>query len=157
MWCFSQKLFVATQSCLLLLLVIHDWIDLAPFNDIFALRANAGVVARIVSTCANSVLIACALVGTLYFRQAALPMWFRWYLVVTYGLPLLGGFMVWYRPMLLGGQAWNKEHFKKTYARTHHLIPGGDEDVRPNTMRIAIHILIVLSAVLAFCKAMGRF
>ncbi len=157
MWCFSQKLFVITQSCLLILLIIHDWIDLAPFNDVEIIRKSNYLKGMVISTLINCATIGCALAGTLYYRNLPAPTWFAWYLVIAYSLFCFGAFMFWYRPMLFGAQACSKEHFKKEYAHTHHLIPGGDEDVRPNTMHILIHIFIVLSAVLAFCKAMGRF
>ena len=154
--CFSQMLFIIMQSCLLVLLIIHDWIDLAPFNDLRALHAE-GIRAVVISTMTNCTLIAFALVGTLYFGMGPLPGWFSYYLFITYALPLLGGFMLWYRPMLFGSKSWNKEHFKKMYAHTHHLISGSDEDVRPNTLRLVIHFFIVVNAVLAFCKVLGRF
>ena len=141
-------LFVVSQLILIVFLIAHDWFNLVPFNDLAALHSN-GSKKMVISTLTNCTLFTCALLGTLYFRMNALPLWFSCFLLITYGLPLVGGFMVWYRPLLLGGQPFNKEHFQKMYAHTHHLIPGTSEDVRPNTIRLVIHFFIVLSAALA--------
>lgn len=152
-----QMLFIVTQSALLILLAIHDWVDLTPFNDVGIIRKSNGLTGMVISTAINCGIIAFSLGGTFYYRTDATPTWFSLYLVFSYMLFCFGAFMFWYRPMLFGAQVWDKEHFKKEYAHTHHLIPGGDEDVRPNTMHLFIHFFILTSAVLAILRVTGRF
>ncbi len=47
-----QELFIISQSILLLFLVVHDWVDVAPFNDLLALHSN-GTKKMVVSTLTN--------------------------------------------------------------------------------------------------------
>lgn len=155
--CFSQTLFIIAQSCLLILLALHDWVDLAPFNDLKATRATSSLKAHVATTFLNCGIIGGALVGTVWYTGKATPTWFAWYLVSAYALFLFGMFMYWYKPMLFGAGRWHKESFKDEYAHTHHVIPGGDEDIRPNTLHVVIHVFIVTSAILAFLKVAGRF
>lgn len=141
--------FISVQSSLLLIMLLHDWIDLPPFTDIAALKKAHTLKERILSTLINSTFVIIPLLITLHYKYA-IPNFLKWIVLLIYTLLSIGAICAWWIPYFFGSSQAHKEGFIE-YKNTHSFLPQRGNNVRPNTLHIILHIHIFICLLCSFC------
>jgi hypothetical protein len=152
-----QTLFVVLQSILLVLCLIQDTVNLAPLNNLAAQIKHIGWKKLILGTLLMSGLLACSLYLTLKYAGAPLPLGAKLFLVLWWGLPMLGMYMAWYKPYFFGPTPKELETYQQYFSGTHTLLPPRHGYPGPNTLHLILHAFMIPCAVLGFLKVAGVF
>lgn len=134
--------FIMLQVILLLFMLFHDWIPIPPFNDIKALEVCECTYYRLLGSLINGTMVLVPLILTiLSFGNAhishpiAITVW-SFYFVLT-----LGAIFSWWVPYFFGSSEKHKEVFSK-FQNTHSFLPPRGDNIRPNTLHVALHLMI---------------
>jgi hypothetical protein len=142
-------LFTILQIVLLLLITLHDWIDIPPFTDIATFRLHHSVIQRITSSFFNGILVATPLALTVYYKGPIVPFWVRITIISIYIVLTIGALCAWWIPYFFGSSHAHKQGFIE-YKNTHTFLPNRGDNVVPNTFHVLLHILIVLCLFLSY-------
>ncbi len=141
--------FMAVQSTLLFLLAAHDWVPLGPFNDLRGVRSQVSRRRAILGTIGNCLPIGTALALSVAYSGQTFPLFLKVFLVVVYGLFLVGEIRAWWKPYLFGADPAVVERYRAMFGSTHTLLPKRGENITPNTLHVVIHSLTLVAFLMA--------
>lgn len=134
------SLFILLQTITLVLISLHDWVDIRPFTNIPDLEKYHSVQFRLFSSFMNGLLVLIPLFLTIYF-QASMPRWAGLVVAFLYGLLTLGTICAWWIPYIFGSSEKHKQGFIE-FKNTHHFLPARNDNVIPNTFHVIMHLFI---------------
>lgn len=141
--------FIALQLILLFYMLFHDWIPLAPFNDIPTLKKTDSNARRLLGSAINGVMVLIPLIITwIYFSEPRIPLAASIIVVLFYAVITFGTIISWWIPYYYGSSKSQKERFSK-FKNTHHFLPPRGDHVVPNTLHVVLHVLVWVSLLLA--------
>lgn len=135
----SQAAAIALQSLHLAILLLHDWIPLAPLTDVEAVRRANKFTHMLLGTAITSVPVAWALwrsvanFGHPYPRGLKIGLW------LIYGILFAGELQSWWIPYLFGASPAKVERFQEMFGRTHVFLPVRN-GIAPNTFHVFLHL-----------------
>lgn len=130
--------FITLQISLLLIMALHDWVEIRPLTDIRALAAQHTIKDRMSASAIYSIIVLIPLLLTVWY-QPILPYAARWCIVIMYGLLTLGTIASWWIPYIFGSSVHHKEGFAE-YRNTHTFLPRRGDNVVPNTLHCILHL-----------------
>ena len=135
-------IFIVLQFLLLLIMALHDWIEIRPLTDIKALAAGHSLYGRFMTTVVNTFTVLLPLIYTVYYGDT-LPSNVCRGIAIVYGLLTLGTILSWWVPYIFGSSQKHKEGFKE-FRNTHTFLPSRGDNVIPNTLHCILHVLVWL-------------
>jgi hypothetical protein len=131
-------LLTALQALQALILWLHDWLPLGPFNDVRAVRAEDSLVRLLIVTLIQSVPYTIGLAFSLMDMSSGYPLWLWWWLWISYGLLFVGELRAWWFPYLVRAEPRRAERYRVLFGATHAFLPERN-GVRPNTLHVVLH------------------
>ncbi len=133
-------LFVLAQIIIILFNAVHDFITIAPFTDVQALRKRHSLKLLVTSAIIHTLIDLWGLFLTLFYYPGPYPLWVKINLIAIYTLLTIGIIHDWWIPYLFGSTEKHKEEYS-VYKNTHHFLPARGDNVVPNTIHVLFHLL----------------
>jgi hypothetical protein len=138
---------LALQTFQVLFLWVHDWIPLGPLNDVAAVRSQDTTRRLVTVTLIQSVPWSIGLwFSVLHFRQTY-PHWLYYWLLISYGLLLVGQIRAWWIPYLFRTEPERAVRYRIMFGNTHSFLPLRNGMV-PNTAHILLHLATAATLVI---------
>jgi hypothetical protein len=141
---------ILLQALKVAFLWLHDWVPLAPLNDVSAVWAvdTTGRLIRV--TLIRSAPITIGPVFSLVSARTGFPGRLRSWLRISYGLLLAGELRAWWLPYLIRPEPERAARYRALFGATHAFLPPR-QGIVPNTRYAALHVcaaamLLVLAA-----------
>jgi hypothetical protein len=144
-----MTLLVALQALQVAILWLHDWVPLAPLNDVAAVRRADSTARLIRVTVIQSLPFTLGLVFSLTAHRPW-PGWLWYWLWISYALLFVGELRAWWAPYLLRPEPERAARYEAMFGATHAFLPKRNGIV-PNTLHCVLHAataatLVVLAA-----------
>lgn len=145
---FIEFLFVDLLLIHFLSLLLHDYVDLYPLNDVESARINISPVKRIIHTLIKTIpALAVLILAVLYFGEWK-PFGVRIIMFAYFSVWLMVIYLLWYKPYFFGTGDEQKLNFQTNFGRTHQILPAIKDNPRPNTLHFILHILFFINFLL---------
>ena len=131
-------LLLLLQRLQVAILWLHDWLPLAPLNDVAAVRRTDSVGRLIRITLVQSVPYTIGLAGTVAALGGPWPGWLSTWLWVSYGLLFAGEIRAWWWPYLVQPDPKRAARYRVLFGRTHAFLPERN-GITPNTLHLVLH------------------
>ena len=152
-----QVAFVILQGILLLIILVQDTVNLAPFNNLGAQVRYLGWTKLIIGTLFMASGAVASLYLTIRFNGVPLPFSAKVFFVLWYSMTMVGMFTSWYKPYFFGPTRKELELYQAIFAGTHSILPVRHGFPGPNTLHLVLHALGIPCALLGFLKVAGVF
>jgi hypothetical protein len=152
-----QFVFVTLQGLSILLILVQDTVNLAPFNNLGAQVRHLGWTKLVIGTFLNAIGAVVCLYLTIRFDGAPLSLAAKVFFVLSYSMAMLGMYASWYKPYFFGPTQKDLDHYQALFAGTHSILPVRHGYPGPNTLHLVLHALGIPCALLGFLKVAGVF
>jgi hypothetical protein len=152
-----QLVFVILQTLLLLLFLVQDTVNLAPFNNLGAQVRHLGWTKLLLGTLFIASGTGVSLHLTIRFDGVPLPFSAKLFFVLWWGMVMGGMFMSWYKPYFFGPTRKELDLYQALFTGTHSLLPVRRGFAGPNTLHLVLHALMISCALFSFLKVAGVF
>jgi hypothetical protein len=152
-----QLAFVILQGILLLIILVQDTVNLAPFNNLDAQVRHLGWTKLVIGTLFMAIGAVVSLYLTIRFDGVPLPLSAKVFFVFWFGMTMVGMFMSWYKPYFFGPTQKELDLYQALFAGTHSILPVRHGFSGPNTLHLVLHALGIPCALFGFLKVAGVF
>ncbi len=152
-----QLVFVILQGILILILLVQDTVNLAPFNNLGAQVRHLGWTKLVIGTLFTAIGAVVSLFLTIRFDGVPLPLSAKLFFVLWYGMLMLGMYASWYKPYFFGPTKKELDLYHAIFAGTHSILPVRHGFPGPNTLHLVLHALGIPCALFGFLKVAGVF
>jgi hypothetical protein len=143
-----EMLFLTTSLCQLAILLVHDWLDLFPLNDIAHLQHSMSARQRLLMIFGNTaVYFGLLLAQAIYFGQTK-PFWLGIAGAFYYCSVWFMMYQQWYKLYLFGAPEQVCRKYALEYGRTLQILPPRGNNPRPNLLHAILHVLFLVNSVL---------
>jgi hypothetical protein len=147
---------VIGQVMVVVFLAFHDWVPLGKLNNVAGLRAVDTHNRLVFTTVVSTAPFAAVLVVSILFASVEYPIWLLWWLWGTYLVCAYGIFRAWWIPYLGTPDPERAKRYSIRFAGTHGFLPERN-GIRPDTLHVAFHVLVVVILVaLAYLTLMRQ-
>ena len=132
---------------IVLFLLLHDWIDIYPFNDLTTFNKHCSLRNKILMTVVNTPFFIIYTLILLYYWSTPFSCYAKAYLITCNALFLTGILFSWWMPYVCG---WPKEQTKglhEQYGKTHSFLPSIGNNPIPNTLHVIFHIIFIINMI----------
>ena len=133
-----QQILIWLQGFQVAILLLHDWVPLAPLNDVRAARRGHPLKLIFLATVVSSLLPSIGLALSLLYLNSVWPRWLYIYLTAAYGFLFAGELEAWWVPYLLWPQPKRVSQYEEMYGNTWAFLPP-HHGIRINTLHLALH------------------
>ena len=141
---------VILQGLQVLFLWTHDWVPLGRMNDVAAVRRADSTQRLLLVTLVQSAPFSFGLLCSLLDFGRSYPHWLYEWLLISYGLLLVGQLRAWWLPYLLRPEPERAARYRVMFGNTHSLLPERN-GITPNTAHLLLHL--ATAATLVFLAA----
>jgi hypothetical protein len=134
-----ELVLLALQAFQVMFLWIHDWVPLGNLNDVEAVKSQDTTQRLINITLIQSVPYTVGLVFSLRAWNRPYPMWLYDWLLISYGLLMIGQIRAWWIPYLFRPEPERAARYRIMFGRTHTFLRVRNGLV-PNTAHILLHL-----------------
>jgi hypothetical protein len=152
-----QLAFVILQGISVLILLVQDTVNLAPFNNLGAQVRHLGWTKLVIGTLFTASGAALSLYLTIRFDGVLLPLGAKVFFVLWWTMAMVGMFMSWYKPYFFGPTQKELGLYQTFFAGTHSILPVRHGYPGPNTLHLVLHAVGIPCALLGFLKVAGVF
>jgi hypothetical protein len=152
-----QLAFVILQGLLILLILVQDTVNLAPFNNLGAQVRHLGWTKLVIGTLFMASGAGACLYLTVRFNGVPLPLCAKLFFILWFSMGMVGMFTSWYKPYFFGPTRKELDLYRALFAGTHSILPVRHGFPGPNTLHLVLHALGIPCAVLGFLKVAGVF
>jgi hypothetical protein len=150
-----QQILLWLESFQVAILLLHDWVPLAPLNDVRAARRGHPLKLIFLATVVSSLLPSIGLVLSLRYLKSGWPSWLYLYLLAAYGFLFVGELEAWWVPYLLWPQPKRATQYEEMYGNTWAFLPLRN-GIRIDTLHLALHAATLATLlVLGFHLVLG--
>ncbi len=144
----SEFLFVDLLLIHFLSLLFRNYINLYPLNDVENIKENVPPQKKTIKTLVNSIpALAILVIAILYFGEWK-PFDIRFIVFAYFIIRGIIIYFVWYSPYLFGTSDKRKIIYQNKFGRTHNILPAINDNPRPNTLHVILHLLFFISFIL---------
>lgn len=145
----SHPALLCLQIFVVAFLGLHDWIPLAPLNDVKAARRENPGAALIVSTVLGTLPFAFGLAASACFVDGPWPGWLLLWLRISYALLFAGALRAWWVPYLIKADPVRAARYRSMFGRTLTFLPQRN-GISPNVLHAMLHLAIAATLALLF-------
>jgi hypothetical protein len=135
---------LALQGFHVLFLALHDWIPLAPLNDVKAVRAANPMSKLLLGTLISTLPFLFGFGASLRFFGQSYPRWLLLYLAISYALLFLGELQAWWLPYLLLPNPTLAARYQVMFGNAHAFLAARN-GITPNTLHVILHLATLLT------------
>jgi hypothetical protein len=146
-----EMVLLALQVFQVLLLWVHDWIPFGRLNDVAAVRSQDTRRRLVTVTLIQSVPWTIGLCFSLLHFRRPYPDWLYGWLVISYGLLLIGQIRAWWIPYLFRPEPKRAARYQIMFGKTHSFLPTHNGMV-PNTAHILLHLATAATLIVLLMK-----
>ena len=147
---------IGLQIFVVLFIALHDWVPLGSLNDVKAVQAADSTIRLLTVTVLSTLPFAIGLAGSIYdAHNARLHGWLFWWLWISYVAALYGLLRAWWIPYLFVPNPKRAARYQSMFGRTHAFLPAHN-GIRPNTLHVILHLVIVAIVVLLATMTFSR-
>jgi len=117
---------------------LHDWVKLAPLNDVAAVRRENPAGALMRTTIIQSLPFTVGLVYSVIDFQSGFPGWLWNWLWISYGILFVGELRAWWVPYLFRPEPGRAARYRVMFGGTWAFLPERHGMV-PNTLHCLLH------------------
>ena len=141
-------LLLILQAVHVAFLWLHDWVPLAPLNDVAAVRRQNTTAQLIWVTLIQSVPYTVGLLASLLCTvgHVAYPAWLWSWLWISYGLLFAGELTAWWIPYLIRPDPARAARYRAMFGNTSGFLPDRNGIV-PNTLHCLLHVATMATLV----------
>jgi hypothetical protein len=137
---------VLLQAVQVAFLWLHDWVPLAPLNDVSAVRRENTTGSLIRTTVIQSLPFTIGLGFSIADLRSGYPPWLWIWLYISYGLLLGGELRAWWLPYMLRAEPARAARYRAMFGTTHAFLPERDGMV-PNTLHCLLHLATLATVI----------
>jgi hypothetical protein len=135
------------SSLILLFLLLHDWINIYPFNDLKTLDKHCSLRNKILMTLINAPFFIIYMGILLHHWSTPFSFHAKWYLVTCNCLFSIGILFSWWLPYLFGWPQGQVEDLGQSYSSTHRFLPPIVNNPIPDTMHVIFHVIFIINLI----------
>lgn len=144
----SEKLLLIGLIFIFLLMIVHDFIPLGPFNDVEAILNDRPLKELIFVTIVNAGQILLIIIGVLFFIGKKYPIIIKLWLIIHQSCIFIGALIAWWIPYIFGiGAEQRVERYQEMFGNTHSFLPIMNGIV-PNTIHTIFHFTLLFCIIL---------
>jgi len=130
-----------------LFLLLHDWIDIYPLNDLATFNKHCSLRNKILMTCVNTPFFIIYTAILLFYWTTPFPWYAKTYLIVCNALFSIGIIFSWWLPYLFGWPAEQAKELHETHSSTHTFLPAINNNPIPNTLHVIFHLVFFINMI----------
>ncbi len=134
----ALDLLIVLQVVQVTILWLHDWLPLAPLNDVRRVHAEDTRTRLVLVTLVQSIPYTAGLALSVVYRQSGHPHWIWTWLWASYGLLFIGELRAWWLPYLFRPEPERAARYDKMFGDTHGFLPVRN-GITPNTLHCLLH------------------
>jgi hypothetical protein len=150
-----QQTLVVLQTAVVAFVLLHDWIPLGRLSNRAGLLTADTPAKLAVTTILSSLPFAAVLIPSALLVSTRYPHWLLWWLWATYATCAYGILRAWWIPYLGPPDPERANRYAIRFAGTHAFLPMR-HGMRPDTLHVGFHTLIVAILVLLACVTFLR-
>lgn len=141
-------LLVVLQAIHVAFLWLHDWLPLAPLNDVAAVKRQDPTARLVKVTLIQSLPYTIGLLASLLYsaEHTPYPAWLWSWLWISYGLLLAGELSAWWVPYLIRPDPVRAARYRAMFGNTSGFLPERNGIV-PNTLHCLLHVATLATLV----------
>lgn len=144
----SEKLLLIGLIFIFLLMIVHDFVPLGPFNDVEAILNDRPLKELIFVTIVNAGQILLIIIGVLFFIGKKYPIIIKLWLIIHQSCIFIGALIAWWIPYIFGiGAEQRAERYQEMFGDTHSFLPIMNGIV-PNTIYTIFHFTLLFCIIL---------
>lgn len=144
----SEKLLLIGLIFIFLLMIVHDFVPLGPFNDVEAILNDRPLKELIFVTIVNAGQILLIIIGVLFFIGKKYPIIIKLWLIIHQSCIFIGALIAWWIPYIFGiGAEQRVERYQEMFGNTHSFLPIMNGIV-PNTIHTIFHFTLLFCIIL---------
>ena len=132
-------LLIFLQALQVAFLWLHDWVPLAPLNDVAAVRRENTTGSLVWTTVVQSMPFTLGLVFSIADLQSGYPAWLWNWLWISYGVLFAGELRAWWVPYLVRPEPTRAARYQTMFGTTQAFLPERN-GVIPNTLHSLLHM-----------------
>jgi hypothetical protein len=144
-----QSLFTCLITLQFLVVVLHDWVDIAGWTHGRQVQSIVGRRKLWIATAINAIFPGLAVAFAFWFWNAPKPTGVVNYWVIYCAITLGSAMTMWYIPYLFGASEGKSREYEQMYAGTRQILPPRGNNPRANLLHVCFHILFVINFALA--------
>jgi len=149
----ALDLLIVLQVVQVAILWLHDWLPLAPLNDVGRVQAEGTRSRLILVTFVQSAPYTAGLACSVAYRSTGHPHWMWTWLWVSYGLLFVGELRAWWLPYLLRPEPERAARYARMFGGTHAFLPIRN-GIAPNTLHCLLHAATACTLLILACLAL---
>jgi len=126
------------QIVQVVILLFHDWIPLAPLNDVRAVHRQHGRPRVAFGPFIGSLFPCIGLALSLYYLHSGWPHWLYILLLASYGFLFIGELQAWWIPYLVSPQPKRAAQYQAMFSNTWAFLPPRN-GIRINALHFFLH------------------
>ena len=142
----SFYVLLALQAFHVSFLCLHDWIPLAPLNDVKAVRAASPGNELLKTTVVSALPFAFGFAASIVYLKTSHPSWIFWYLWISYGILFIGELRAWWIPYLVRPEPERAMRYAAMFGNTAGFLPEHN-GIRPNALHLILHAVTLATLI----------
>ena len=130
-----------------LFLLLHDWIDIYPLNDLATFNKHCSLRNKILMTVFNTPFFIIYTAILLCYWSTPLSWYGMTYLIICNVLFSIGIICSWWAPYLFGWPVEQTKELRETHGTTHTFLPAIGNNPIPNTLHIIFHLVFFINMI----------
>ena len=137
-----------------LFLLLHDWINIYPLNDLETFNKYCSLRNKILMTIVNTPFFIIYTLLLLYYWATPFPLYVKIYLILCNILFGIGILFSWWYPYFFGWPISQVQELREAYERTHVFLPKINNNPIPNTLHVLFHTVFIINMIATFILIM---
>jgi hypothetical protein len=138
------------STFIILFLLLHDWINLYPLNDLKTFNKHCSLHNKIIMTIVNTFFFVVYTFILLYYWTIPFSFHAKVYLIACNILFLIGIIFSWWLPYLCGWPKSQVKELHETHGTTHSFLPHINNNPTPNTLHVIFHLIFVINVITSY-------
>jgi len=130
-----------------LFLLLHDWINIYPLNDLTTFNKHCSLRNKIVMTCVNTPFFIIYTTTLLYYWATPFSWYAKIYLIICNALFSIGIMFSWWLPYFFGWPTEQTKELRETHSSTHTFLPAIGNNPIPNTLHVIFHLIFFINII----------
>jgi hypothetical protein len=141
---------LACSSLITLFLLLHDWIDIYPLNDLETFNKHCSLRNKILMTIINTPFFIIYTGILVYYWATPIPLYAHAYLIMCNVLFLIGIIFSWWLPYFFGRPISQVKELHETHGTTHTFLPAIGNNPTPDTLHVIFHLVFIMNVITTF-------
>jgi len=130
-----------------LFLLLHDWVDIYPLNDLTTFNKHCSLRNKVLMTIVNTPFFIMYTIILLSYWSTPFSWYAKIYLILCNALFSIGIIFSWWAPYLFGFPVEQTKELHKTHGSTHTFLPLIGNNPVPNTLHVIFHIIFLINMI----------